>query len=441
MLTDAECKSAPHRSAPYYLTDAHGLEFLVTAKSKLWRIRYRDPSNPRKQHRKTIGSYPSMRLSAARKIAAQWRDQLWQGKDPTAEQKRAQELSGELLDVLCTRYVDDHRSIWAERTLTTYSSAINTFRTWARSAKITRANQLTGEALGQFRTYVAALPRRKKAKGGTRKDVVFTNQPRSKSAVNCELRAVHTMIEALRVAGKLPALESNEVVRRQLKRLSEEKRKPTPLKPTQIRKLINACRLHDAKHDAIEPLVLLILLGGFRVGEALALRWEDIDLEDESIAVLSTKTGIERSVDLRVSPALIRMLTSMRHRSESPNVIQHSEQSAMKARKRVIEEFGAPEFIYSIRNSRAGERSAPTLRSTCGSYLTCAPKIFGGASLYRSAAQLGHSVTVAQDHYVGTLRVGTLHGIPAEAKTLEAAMRIEDLLEEPKPRHLRLAHG
>jgi hypothetical protein len=61
------------------------------------------------------------------------------------------------------------------------------------------------------------------------------------------------------------------------------------------------------------------------------------------------------------------------------------------------------------------------LRATCGTYLTNAPGIFGAASAYRSAKQLGHSVAVAQRHYLGLIR-----GIPRDARTLEQAMQIED---------------
>jgi hypothetical protein len=39
-----------------------------------------------------------------------------------------------------------------------------------------------------------------------------------------------------------------------------------------------------------------------------------------------------------------------------------------------------------------------------------------------SAQQLGHSVTVAEKHYLGVVR-----GIAKEAKTLEQAIQIEDL--------------
>ena len=42
----------------------------------------------------------------------------------------------------------------------------------------------------------------------------------------------------------------------------------------------------------------------------------------------------------------------------------------------------------------------------------------------RSAKQLGHSVQIAERHYCGLVEV------PIEAKTLEDAMQVSDLLEE-----------
>jgi hypothetical protein len=63
------------------------------------------------------------------------------------------------------------------------------------------------------------------------------------------------------------------------------------------------------------------------------------------------------------------------------------------------------------------------LRSTCGTYLTNAPGIFGAASAYRSAKQLGHSVTVAERHYVGLIR------LPVSAKTLDDATGVADALQ------------
>jgi integrase len=102
-----------------------------------------------------------------------------------------------------------------------------------------------------------------------------------------------------------------------------------------------------------------------------------------------------------------------------------TEAVASEARRRLIDDYGAPPFQWSTRNSRPGSRSFPTLRSTCGSYLACAPSIYKGSSATLAAAQLGHSVQVAERHYIGTLR-----RIPTSATTLEAAMEIEDMMRE-----------
>jgi hypothetical protein len=64
------------------------------------------------------------------------------------------------------------------------------------------------------------------------------------------------------------------------------------------------------------------------------------------------------------------------------------------------------------------------LRRTCGTFLTNAPGIFGAASAYRSAKQLGHSVQIAERHYLGLVR-----GIARDARTLEVAMQVEDAID------------
>lgn len=82
------------------------------------------------------------------------------------------------------------------------------------------------------------------------------------------------------------------------------------------------------------------------------------------------------------------------------------------ARKR-LKVYGAPSFSWQ------------GLRRTCGSYLTNSPGIYGSSSAYQSARRLGHSVTVAERHYLGTIK-----GIPHSATTLEQAMDIEPEAQE-----------
>ena len=53
-------------------------------------------------------------------------------------------------------------------------------------------------------------------------------------------------------------------------------------------------------------------------------------------------------------------------------------------------------------------------------YLTCSTGIWGAATVFLCARQLGHSVAVAEKHYLGTHR-----GVLREARSLEAAMGID----------------
>lgn len=122
------------------------------------------------------------------------------------------------------------------------------------------------------------------------------------------------------------------------------------------------------------------------------------------------KTKTARVVGLEVSPALRRLLAAMKLRAGdeervfpalTPDVLS-------SARARLVGEYGAPAFTWQV------------LRSTCATYLVNAPSIYGAASAFLAARQLGHSVVVAERRYAGQLR-----GISREARTLEAAMQAE----------------
>lgn len=439
-LTDAKIRAAkPDTSRRFELADGNGLALVILPTgSRIWRLRYLAPDGKRK--RVSLGKYPDVSLANARIEAAKHRGKIVAGGDPAAERTALRAQSVTLAEVVA-QYISENQPTWKDGTARTYLSAIRAFLAWATSAKVKSVNDLDPEQLAKYRAHAIKAPRRTKAKGGSRRDVASTGEPRSSASVNRDLRATKTMLQSLRKAGRLPAIPSSDAITDNLGLLSVDRERPDPLKPAQIAKLFGACTEHDAvnfkitreehdghreagtttRHEPISALAAVMVLGGFRLGEALTLTWQDVDLEQELVRVLPGKTGHERTVDLSVSPGLVRLFAAMRTRStgEGP-VFRHNKASARAARKRLIEDHGAPDFLWSTRNSRPGERSAPTLRSTCGCYLTCAPSIFHGASVYRSAAQLGHSVQVAEKHYLGTLTK-----IPKDATTIEAAMQIE----------------
>jgi integrase len=425
-LTEAKCKAARAANLQAVITDRDGLELWVYPSkvgkppSMTWRVRFR--LRGQTQRRERIGRWPEMSLGDARIVANRMRGEVLAGNDPAPKRKRPEPVvepeHAPALDDVIDRYLADRKAEWSANTLRANGSAIAAFRAWAAPAKVTTVVDVTTAALASFRVHAISRPSRRKAKGGSRSDVVETDRRRSPAAVNFELAVIKSMIEALRRTGTL-TLSSDDIADN-LRLLSLEHARPDPLRPAQIRDLLTAAARHDEDHPAIRPLVIFMLLTGMRLGEAKRVTWADVDLHEQTIRVVAGKTKRERTVDMTVSPALARMLTAMRGAGKSGRVFAGP---TAKARLRLIADYGAPAFQWSTRNSRPGERSVPTLRSTCGTYLANAPGIFGGASARRTADQLGHSVDVAERHYLGAMR-----RIPADAKTLEDAMEIADLL-------------
>jgi integrase len=212
------------------------------------------------------------------------------------------------------------------------------------------------------------------------------------------------------------------------------KKLPVFLRQRQISELLAAAERHDAetfaltregKKDApryvpISGFVRFLLLTGMRLSEGLNLLWRDVDIEALEIRLehSATKTGHGRVVALDCCPSLVaelgRMKAAVGEDAESQPVWQSlTRELCESTRKRLIRDYAAPVFTWH------------DLRRTCGTFLTCAPSIYGGASAFLSAKRLGHSVQVAEAHYAGAL-----NGIDREAHTLEQAMGLEPLLKK-----------
>ena len=81
-LTDVAVRSAKPGDRDYKLADAGGLYLLVTPSGgKLWRLKYRMHGVERKL---SLGRYPDVTLSAARKARDVAREETAKGDDPSA---------------------------------------------------------------------------------------------------------------------------------------------------------------------------------------------------------------------------------------------------------------------------------------------------------------------------------------------------------------------
>jgi integrase len=325
------------------------------------------------------------------------------------------------------RYYAGHPQL-RETTLRVYRAATSKLIAWARTARVRSADDLHRARLMQFREQVINRPKHAAAKNGKRGQKAPTGADRrSPHSVNQELRSVRTVLGYL-VDLDLFSKLTHDDLRRSLKRLPAPIERIDYLKSKELRRLLSAALRHDEDTSTLRPLppiaslLATVLLTGARFGEVVDLDWKQVDLEaldstGEAVGEIyisgASKTKRARTIGLEVSPALRKLLAAQRLRTGGKgSVFGLTRDTAHTAERRLRNQYGAPESF-----------GWQALRRTCAVFLTNSPGIFGGASAYRSAKQLGHSVAVAEKHYVDVAR-----GISPDARTLEDAMRIKSEL-------------
>ncbi|HET8937714.1 MAG TPA: tyrosine-type recombinase/integrase [Polyangiales bacterium] len=297
------------------------------------------------------------------------------------------------------RFFEAHPRL-SEGTRRSYSTAIDTL---VRGRERLTTLQLSNIVLAHWREERVNAKRRNTRRGGSRGEKAATGRLRAPASANKDLRTVGRWLEWMRGAGLVRLTQDD------LRTVLRKERLELELKPflsvQQIGELLTACAKHDSttRGKPITPVVRFLLLTGMRLGEALALEWRDVEDDTLNVRAAVSKTRKAHKIDLSVSPTALQ---SLRRGDPAALVLDMTEGEARAAFKRLAE-HGAPAW------------TPHTLRRTCGTYLTCAPSIYGAASAYMSARRLGHSVQIAETHYVGMVRIS------ADAKTLEQAMSLE----------------
>lgn len=428
-----------------------------------WRARYEDPDTGRQSKVRldpivlsTLETRRDWAIAKSKELARR-RMELESG---------APRVTGMTLEKVVERYYEDH-PLLRDKTVTAYRGASSKLMVWAKRKGLESAESLTRARLLELRAELVQTKKtapgfasRKKAPAPRKSD-----KPRSSYTINRELRGLRTVLGYVTDLDLLPKL-SHDDLRRALKRLPNVMERMDFLKPHDLAQLFEAALRHDAdvfaetreehaagsergrggtaRYDPIAPFTAFLLLSGCRLGEGLALTWDQVELDaldakgqkvgEIHLKGAETKTHKARTLGLEVSPALRALLAALKLKSGGKgSVFGVTQGSADAAAKRLRGDY--PEAKATGKHKPRTKLAQPSfgapkafswqaLRRTCGTYLTNAPGIFEGASAYRSAKQLGHSVQVAETHYVGVLR-----GIPRDATSLEAAMQIETLMD------------
>jgi integrase len=348
-----------------------------------------------------------------------------------------------LIDQAVESYLEACRNKCRPATTETYARDLALFLEWAGDGGIGTVEELSPTKLALLKMWLIARRQRASAAKGKRGAKLSTSKKLSPFSTNRVLRSIRVALGHWRRIGQLP-LVSPEAATDALKAVPGALEPPIYLYSSDCRKLLQAALRHDsakfevtreehaglspagstAKYPSISPFILCAMLTGMRAGELLSLKWNAVDLEafdnqgekvgEIRLSAEDTKTKHARVIGLEVAPSLRSLLTALKLKAGKNEyvfggVTPLSRFAVESARKR-LKNYGAPKFSWQ------------TLRQTCGTYLTNSPGIFGAASAFLSAKQLGHGVAVAEKYYIGLIR-----GIPREAKTLEQAMQIEDL--------------
>lgn len=390
-----------------------------------WRARCEDPDTGKRVFIRLDPLGAGRNAQTRRRWAIEKAGAIGKRKDEI--QSGAPRATGTKLGEAIARYYADHPRL-RPRTRSTYQKGTDKLLEWCTAQGIKSADTLTLAKLVGFRSWLSGAKRQRSAPGAPRGARETTETPRAPAAVNVQIRSVKAVLRYLRSVGLLPRLSRDDLADG-LKLLATPREAPEFLRGPEIKALIEAAEKHDGetfkatraehageilpgstpRYAPIKPLILVTLLSGMRFGEVAGLDWVEVDLIEGEIRLgTRTKTKHARAITFEHSPMLGELLTSLHRPGATGRVWSMTIEQIRAAAKRLFR-YGAP-LGWSFQ----------ALRRTCGTFLTNAPGIFGASSAYRSARMLGHSVAVAERHYLGVVKV------PKDAQTLEAAMGFEE---------------
>lgn len=431
-------RPTPARSRRRKRKSAHpGVGLLAPIGRHGWRAKYRDPDS---------GRVKRVSLDAHSERTEETRDAWAKAKSRELARRRGQlesgapRASGTGISKALETFLAANAHL-RKRTREVYKRMADQLAQWCVADGLKSFDGFTRAHVVRFRDSIVATPRYAPLPKGARGASCATSEPRSAHTTNKALRTAATILRYLNSIDLMPRCTSDDISRG-LKRVIAPMEQITFMKPHEIRTLLQAALRHDAetykdtrgdraaaisaatyKHPVVAPLVAAAVLTGMRLGELHDLEWSAVDLDapdDTGNAVgeikvsAASKTHRSRRVDLSVSPMLRQLLAALKLRSGGEGrVFRLSRDEAIYARDR-LESYGAPAVF-----------DWQCCRRTCGTILTNAGGIFGSASAFHSANQLGHSVQVAQRHYLGLLK-----GMPRDARSIEVAVGIEAELRQ-----------
>jgi len=172
------------------------------------------------------------------------------------------------------------------------------------------------------------------------------------------------------------------------------------LQPTELRVVVEACP------SWLQPIVCLLVFTGMRRGEALGLRWLDVDLTGGRILLPRTKNNTGRVVWLNDGAQRTLGLLASKLPAEAK-----STDLVFPPSEHISPENVSLAFLRACRKVKIADFRLHDLRHTCASWLA-----MSGAGLATVADQLGHKdlrMTKRYTHLSGEHLQSAVRGLDA----------------------------
>jgi integrase len=271
----------------------------------------------------TIGKYPKLSVSAARKAAQEIAFDIWHGNDPAEARKEAREA--ETFGDLETAYIERH------------------------AVPHKRESSVAFDRL-YLAKYIPESWRKRHLSDISRDDVqklhAQLGRERGNYAANHAFRLLRSMFNKAR---EWEMLKTDNPAAG-IKAFKETKRKRF-LKPDELQKL-NAALLEekDWRWHALFPLLLYT---GARLSEVLFAEWPNVDLKARTIRFPMTKDGDEHTVPL-AEPAITVLNAMPAHEPKAPLFPNTTKSIAEKAWNRIRERAKITDIrIHDLRHTLA----------------------------------------------------------------------------------------
>ncbi|MCB9895698.1 MAG: tyrosine-type recombinase/integrase [Planctomycetes bacterium] len=286
------------------------------------------------------------------------------------------------------------------------------FKSWLESKRTEelQTGHLDGPTLTEYVDDLASEP----ARLGNRKGI-----KRSPATVNAYIRTLKTCLAWIN-SRRPPRFPDYAYLANSLKPLREDATTPTAYSPEELQAFLEKALEREQPNKVVEVrraksstgksekfqmrtvknavtpvsrLFVLLALTGCRVGEALSLKWTDVDLDRGRITIRAQKTGRTRWLPLAgapegdVAPGLVKLLKQWREEDE--------------AREFVLPHDGLDGPVFpkgawkGVNDATTGPRITPQrLRQNFTSYAASL-----GIPAAVSALWQGHGTEVAEKHY------------------------------------------